>query len=387
MYPSKALPHHGVFVKNRIMSVAKHCNVKVVCPIPYFPFGTLLKRYSFRKEIPKVDIIDNIEVFYPRFLSIPRFFKPLDGLFLFLSCMIFIKTHLKNYDFDLIDSHLAYPDGFGSVLLGKIFKKPVTITLRGHDINSFPEYPVRFRQIKYALNQSDKVFSVAQALKDQAVRFGIDERKIVLSTNGVKTSIFRPHDMAQARHDLDLPQDKTIIVSVGNLVERKGFHILLQALRIVLDAGRTNAYLVIVGGPGEEGDYSTTLKSLIQELKLTPHVRMTGPQSHDDLPLWYSASNFSCLASSKEGWANVLLESLACGKPVVATNVWGTPEVLCSPEYGILTERTPIALAKAMSHAMDASWDTHAILSYAKQNTWDKVAENIIQNYKAILER
>jgi len=385
MFPSRALPNHAVFVKNRILRASKQCSIKVVVPIPYFPCLNFLKRYSFRKQIPEYDIIDGMKVYYPRFLSIPKFLKPLDGFFLFLTCLIFIKRKLNDFDFELIDSHLAFPDGFGAVLLGNYLNKPVTITLRGHDINDLPRFPVRFRQLKYALKNADQIFSVAKALKDRAVSFGIDKKKIIVSSNGVDTSVFRAYDMYEMRKELNLPLDKKIIVSVGNLVERKGFHILIEALRILRDRYRNDAYLVIVGGPGEEGDYSEVLFRLIHELNLSKYVTMAGPQKNSDLYKWYNASDISCLASSKEGWANVLLESLACGKPVVATNVWGTPEVICSEKYGILTERNPKVMASALSKALDIKWDQDAIIAYAQQHTWDKVASGVINKWKSLI--
>lgn len=377
MFPSKALPTHAVFVKNRVARMADHAAIKVVVPVPYFPFISLTKKYAFRKNIPHSDVIEGLEVYYPRFISIPRFLKPLDGFFLFFTCLWFIKTKLKHFDFDIIDSHLAYPDGFGAVLLGKVFKKPVTVTLRGHDINNTPKYPVRLRQIQYALRHAKQIFSVAKALKDQAVSLGADSDKILVTGNGVDTEVFKPYDKMKARNELKLPTDKRIIVSVGHLVERKGFHILLQALRRLLDNGVSDIYLVIVGGPGEEGDYSGKLHRLIHELDLSRHVLMAGARNNAELPKWYSAADLSCLASSKEGWANVLLESLACGVPVVATNVWGTPEVICSPEYGLLTERDPKSMASALCEAMDRAWDTESIVAYARHYTWEKIAITI----------
>jgi teichuronic acid biosynthesis glycosyltransferase TuaC len=379
MFPSRALPNHAVFVKHRIHKMARLAGIKIIVPVPYFPFVTHLKRYSFRKKIPQKDIIDGLEVYYPRFLSIPGILKPLDGLFLFLSSLIFIKIHLKKFDFDIIDSHLAYPDGYSAVLLGKTMKKPVSITLRGHDINNTPKYPVRRLQLKYALKNAEQIFSVASALKSEALKLGAAREKIFVTGNGVDTEVFKPLDMYNSRQKLDLPKDKKIIVSVGNLVERKGFHILLQALRRLIDRGRTNLYLVIVGGPGEEGDYSEQLHNLIENLKISGFVSLVGPQKNSDLPLFYNAADLSCLASSKEGWANVLLESLACGRPVVATNVWGTPEVISSKEYGILTDRNPESLANALEEALTRSWNHKRISSYAGKFTWDDIAYTVVR--------
>ena len=385
MFPSKAQPFHAVFVKNRLARVAKLCDLKVIAPIAYFPFSGFIKKYAERKNIPKYDIIEGMEIFYPRFLSIPKFFKPLDGIFLFLSCYFFIKKNLKNFSFDLIDAHLAFPDGYEAILLKKCFNKPVTITLRGHDINDLPQYPVRFRQVKYALKNADRVFSVAKALQNEAISFGIDKTKFFVRSNGVDSTLFKPQDKIPLRKKLNLPLDKKIIVSVGHLVKRKGFHIIIQAVKKIVDKKTKDVFLVIVGGAGEEGDFSNKLKNLIAELRLEKYVYMAGAQLNNVLPEWYAAADISCLASSKEGWANVLLESLACGVPVVGTNVWGTPEVICSEDYGILTQRCPDKLAADLFTALNKKWDKQKIIDYAKKHSWDKLSEKLYNDFNELI--
>lgn len=387
MFPNRVQPVHAVFVRNRVAAVAKRCNVQVLSPVPYFPFGSLLRKYRHRGNILRHDRIDGIDVHYPRFLSFPKILKPLDGFFLFISVWWSARRIAKRFRFDLIDAHLAFPDGFGCVLLGRLLRKPVVVTLRGHDVNDLPRYPVRGRQVRFALRGADKVIGVARALTQAGIELGASPDRSEVISNGVDTTIFRPVDRQEARRRLGLPARRKLIVAVGHLVERKGFHLILEALAIIRKEAMEVPFLVIVGAPGEEGDYSAVIRKRIAELSLEGDVRLAGAQLNDTLRDWYNAADVSCLASSKEGWANVLLESLACGTPVVATNIWGTPEVLVSEDFGLLVERTPESIANGLSKAFQKTWDRGAITEYASAQTWDRVADRVIQVFEEVLLR
>ncbi len=390
MFPNNVQPTFGIFVQQRIMRLLKHCHIKVVNPIPHCPVVGVLARYAYRGKVKRKLNIGGLDVYHPRFFSIPMILKPLDGIFYFLCLALFCRRIRKEFDFDIIDAHLAFPDGFAAVLLGKLLKKPVCVTLRGHDIFELPKYPIRRRQVLYALNQATVVFSVADALKREAVKLGVAEEKFVLAANGVDTQLFHPMGKMQARGELGLPQDKKIILSVGHLVVRKGFQHIIRAISILARqgrGGRGNLQLVIVGAGGIEGDYKIQLDELIQQLGLKDIVYFAGSRPYAELYKWYSAADIFCLASTKEGWANVLLEALACGKPVVATKVWGTSEVIASDDIGILVEaENPTALASALDRALQKQWDVDIIKSYAKQHTWELTAEKIYSEYKKILE-
>ena len=387
MFPSAANPVHAVFVRNRIQRVAERCDVRVLSPIPWFPFAVHLKRYQHRKGIPHHDVIGGLETRYPRFLSIPALFKPLDGVFLFLSVWWAARKLRKEFDFDLIDAHLAYPDGYGCALLAKWLKKPLLVTLRGHDVNDVPKYPVRRRQVQYALRTANRVIGVARALCRAAVDLGCDESKTTVVSNGVDGELFGLDDRVTARRALGLPEKRRIILGVGHLVERKGFHLLVDAVGRLHEAGLDDVYLVIVGGPGEEGDWRDVIRERIRANRLEDHVLLAGAQLNNTLRNWYNAADVFCLASEKEGWANVLLETLACGTPAVATNVWGTPEVVSSDDYGVLVERTPESIAEGLRRALEKNWDREAISRYALGHTWDRVADRVLENFHTALGR
>lgn len=391
MFPNRAQPVHAVFVRNRVLRIAERCNIRIINPIRWFPGAWILRKYSHRRHIPSQDSMDGVTVDYPRFLSIPRFLKSLEGPFLFLSLLWLARRLRATFRFQLIDAHLAYPDGFACALLARVFNVPFTITLRGHDVNDVPKYPVRRRQVAYALRRATRVIAVAEALRRAAIELGAEAKKSVTVPNGVNAKIFYPLDRDEARRRLDLPRDRKIVVAVGHLVERKGFHLIVEALQHLWARGAHGdggaaPYLVIIGAAGEEGDFLSTIRAAIARHGLEKDVLMAGAQLNHTLRDWYNAADVSCLASSKEGWANVLLESLACGTPVVATNVWGTPEVIPSAEYGVLIERTSPSIAAGLETALTKRWDRTALAEYARTQTWDRVADKVLAVFVEALD-
>jgi teichuronic acid biosynthesis glycosyltransferase TuaC len=126
-----------------------------------------------------------------------------------------------------------------------------------------------------------------------------------------------------------------------------------------------------------EGERRPALTGQIEELELADQVTLLGSVPNEELRNWYSAANLSCLPSSREGWANVLLESMACGTPVLATRIWGTPEVITSDEYGSLVEQNVAAIADGLEQGLSRSWNRNRIADYAKRRSWDVVAEEV----------
>ncbi|MFQ5646799.1 MAG: glycosyltransferase family 4 protein [bacterium] len=383
MFPNNVQPVYGVFVKNRMAEVGKSCELKVVSPVPSTPLVGWMKRYAYRSKVAGHLNIDGLEVYYPRHFSIPKFFKPLDGLFFFFSLYLFAKRLKKVFDFDLIDAHLAYPDGFAAVLLGRLFKVPVTVTLRGHDIFDLPRYPVRGRQVKFALKQAARVFSVARSLKEGAVELGIPAEKIKVIPNGVDTDKFYPVDRQSARRELGLDSREKIVLSVGHLVERKGFHLLIEAVSLLREDVPVS--LIIIGSAGIEGDMKKYLENLAVSLGISDKVRFVQAMPHEELVMWYNASDLFCLASSREGMANVLLEAGACGIPALAVNCWGNSEVIDNRDCGILMENNdPEKIARGISQALNRTWNRKGISR--RSQTWKTVAKRVVTEFERLLK-
>ncbi|MDB5103936.1 MAG: hypothetical protein JWP91_1625 [Fibrobacteres bacterium] len=388
MFPNPAQPISGIFVQNRLSALARLAELRVISPIPYFPLERLIPRYRERSGIPRADLDGAYPIYYPRFLSIPRFLKPLDGFFLFFALWPLLrKLRRSGFDFDLIDAHLAFPEGFACRFLGWMMGKKICVTLRGHDINDIPDFPVRKRQVVFSLRNADRVYAVSAALKAGAVGLGADAGRIMVSTNGVDISNFVPSDRAAARKRLGLPPEGKIILSIGYLVHRKGFHHLIKAMDVLVNReGRKDLRLCIVGGPGGEEYSKPLLDELIAKAGLGGHVLFPGQKPNRELPDWYNACDVFALMSSKEGWPNVILEAMACGIPVVGNAVWGIPEIIVSEDYGFLVQDPPEPdrTAQALGRALEKAWDHKAIIAYAGSQTWDKVAERLLADMRAL---
>lgn len=382
MYPNFEQPVHAVFVEQRVRALASLANLVVLSPIPWFPGLGWMSRYAHRGRIPRAETRHGVRVIYPRFLSFPRFFKPLDGVFLACSCWLASRQLAREgWRPEVVDAHLAFPDGWGAVILARHWGIPVTVTLRGHDLNDLPKYPIRRRQVAWTLRHADEVFAVADALREAALSLGALPDKTRTVGNGVDAARFTPIDRREARRRLGLPEAAPIVVSVGHLVERKGFHHIVRALPRVRQK-YPEALLVIVGGAGEEGDYSAGIRQAVDENGLTAFVKFAGAVAHDDLAPWIAAADVFCLASEKEGRANVLLEALACGTPIVATRVWGTPEIVNHDSLGILVDSVdPETLGGAIGEALSRTWERSEIVQSSRRFSWDAAAKTIHESW------
>lgn len=377
LYPNNVWPEHGIFVKERMSWFAKlnGCQVKVVAPVPYYPPIRTGKRWRF-SQVASREVIDDVEVYHPRYLMIPKVGMSLHGLMMFLSVLRFVKKIKRDFDFDIIDSHYVYPDGFAAVLLGRVLKKPVVVSARGTDINLFSRFPLILRLIRFTLMEAVQVISVCQALKDTMVDLDIPEHKITVIPNGVDVEKFRAISKTEARKKLNLPVEKKMLLSVGSLIPRKGFELLIAALEILVKRfGIKDVFLIIIG----EGNFRGELEEMISQKQLLEYVELAGKKPHDELYQWYSAADVFCLMSNREGWPNVVMEALACGTPVVATNVWGIPEIIASEALGLLTPREETEIVKKLQEALQKKWRHATIQKYAKQNSWERTAKAVFE--------
>lgn len=383
LFPNHLQPNFGIFIKQRMFHFArlKGCEIKVVAPVPYCPPWPVLGKWYQHSQVKKYEVMDGIEVYHPRYPLIPKVSMPFHGLSLFLSTLNLVKRIYQSFPFDVIDGHYIYPDGFAAVLLGMAMKRPVVLSARGSDIHLFTEFKSIKPIIRYALGRADHVISVCGALKQEMVKLWINDDKITVIPNGVDTERFQPVDKEEARQRLSIANNGKIILSVGSLTANKGFHVLLEALPKLLQD--TKAHLYIVG----EGSYRPVLEQQIQDLKLDRNVSLAGERPNAELILWYSAADVFCLSSAKEGWANVIMESLACGTPVVATKVWGAPEILTSPDVGILVDRTPESLGQGLQTALETSWDRDKIRAHVEDRNWFKVAQEVKAVFEAVLDK
>ena len=388
LFPSKVHPGAGLFIRERMFRVAKHLPLVVVSPVPWFPLQGLIRyfRPGYRLQPPKVEEQQGVMVYHPRFLAVPGVLRELDGLSMALCSLLLLRRLKRRFKFTLIDSHFAWPDGYGATLLGRLFRVPVTITLRGTEVPHAKDVFKR-NKILQALGRAVYVFSVADSLKRHVVGLGASAEKIKVVGNGVDTERFVNECQVEARKRLDLPPDAKVLVTVGGLVERKGFHRVIELIPALLEEF-PRLYYLVVGGACAEGDWRQRLENQANELGVRDRVFFTGPVAPDLLRWPLSASDIFVLPTSNEGWANVFLEAMACGLPVVTSDVGGNPEVVCNDDLGIVVPFGHSQLLyDAIVAALNKKWQREKIMTYAKNNNWDSRVEYLLSAFSEINKR
>jgi len=381
LYPNEAQPNHGVFVENRLCHLVASGAVEavVVAPVPYFPSSSrAFGRWSVYARIPKVERRNGLTIHHPRYPVVPKIGMNLAPAHLAASSLYTIRRLRRDgHAFDLLDAHFVYPDGVAAAWLGKWFGKPVVMTARGTDINFIPRFRLPRRMIQQSLAKAAGIITVSQALKDATVELGIAPEAVRVLRNGVDLERFRPMDRCRVRAKLAI--DGITLLSVGHLIERKGHDLVIRAL-----AGLPDCQLVIVG----EGPERARLEALATTLGVASRVRLVGAKPHDEMAQYYSAADALVLASSREGWANVLLEAMACGTPVIASNIWGNPEVVAHPAAGrLMHERTPSGIVEAAQDLFASPPDRKATRQYAEKFSWDETTRGQIELFSQILSR
>jgi len=388
LFPHAGQPTTGLFIRERMFRVARLLPLTVIAPVPWFPFQGLLRRWRphFRPPAPGAEVQEGIEVRRPRFFSVPGVFKWLDGFCMAIACLPLLLRLKRQHGCSVIDAHFAYPEGYAAALLGRWLRIPVCITLRGTEV-PLARDPRRRRRMIEAMQRATRIFAVSESLKRHAASLGLAADKILVVGNGVDSARFQRMDRTAARERLGLARDGPVLVSVGALVERKGFHRVLECLPDLCRQFPGLRYL-IVGGAGPEGDCSARLRALTIDLGLQHCVVFLGAVAPDELKVPLSAADVFVLATSNEGWANVFLEAMACGLPVVTTEVGGNAEVVADAKLGELvpfgqSER----LSQAIADALVREWDRDAIVAYAKGNSWERSVRTLADEFTAIAAR
>ena len=382
LFPNALQPLHAVFVRARMEHFVRKYDHRwtVVAPVPYFPRLPLKigELYSTFARVPAYEDSRGYPVHHPRYLVTPKVGMRYYGSWMTSGVRRQVLDLHDRDPFDVIDGHYVYPDGTAATRLGEELGLPVVLSSRGTDLNLYPGFPAIAPRIRDNLEACDHLICVCEELKRVAVDLGTPERKISVIGNGVDPSRFHRGDRDAARARLALPKDALIVLSVGHMTERKGFDLLIEACARL---GRDDVVLVIAG----DGPARGTLERLAGAIGFEARVRFPGAVRNEDLPAWYQASDLFALASSREGWPNVLCEAQACGLPAVATRVWGIPEIIHREDLGVLVEqRNADGLRAGLESALSRTWDRDVIESVGRSRTWDRVAEQLATVFEAV---
>ncbi len=374
-FPNKNRPTWGIFVFQRLKAISNLVNLKLYSPVPWFPI------YSFIKDrsLPTEENWDGLQVFRPRFFYFPKFLKDYDAKFYAWGIKSRLKKFSKTWKPDILDAHFIWPDGVGVSILAQKFNIPYTITLRGK-LFECEQHPRQLKQCISALKNADAIIAVSRGLAQRAMDIGVNPNKVFLVPNGVDKALFHPMDKIKCRRKVGLPLHNRILVTVAHLGHRKGHHEVIEALSYLPE----DVKLVIVGGSAQGGT-PETIKRIAQKHGVQNRIILPGPQPHYKIPFYFNAADASVLASYREGCPNVVLESLACGTPVIATDVGSVKDILPTPQCGfIVPPREVHPLRQALSKAIETDWDRGNIINASNIKGWDEVGLEVVKIFQKI---
>jgi glycosyltransferase involved in cell wall biosynthesis len=368
LYPSTARPRHGVFVETRLRKLVDSgdAEAKVIAPVPWFPLDARwCGSYGAYARTPRRESRAGLDVSHPRYLMLPRVgmaFQP--DAYARAAVGDARRLTAEGFDFDVIDAHYFYPDGVAAAAVARRLGRPYTVTARGSDINLIAGLDGPRRRILDAARGAARLIAVSAALKTRMVELGMDPERIEVLRNGVDCALFAPVPREEARRAFALP-DAPVLACVGNLVPEKGVHLVLDALALL------PGWCGLVVGEGPEAQ---RLLARARALGIAPRLRMLPSMPQSRLTAVYAAADALVLASSREGWPNVLLESMACGTPAIAAHVGGVAEIMTGPAAGtLLEERSAPSIASAARALLASPPSRAATRAHALRFGWGEV--------------
>jgi glycosyltransferase involved in cell wall biosynthesis len=364
MFPHGANRFRGWAVFQRTVALARRCPVKVVSP-------------QSRRGLADHEELAGIAVHRPRWRRLPKVGVLTDGRRFAAAARPVVERLRESFDFDVIDTHWAYPDGYGAVRLARQLEVPCVLSVRGSDVNELCfRWPTR-RPVRQALRGAAHVVAVSQALKETLASAGIAAERVTVIPNGVDASVFRPSDREAARTALGVSPDETVLFSAGTLVREKGIEHLIAGLSRLGD--RPDLRLYVAGA----GPHHASLEATADREGLTDRVTFLGHLDLEEMVRWYQAADLFVFASLREGCPNAVIEALACGLPVVSTDVGGVPDLVEPGRDGLLIAAgSAEAFAQALDDAVSRTWDRPAIAERGRQRSWDRVAEEYCEVFE-----
>ncbi len=370
LFPSEARPRHGIFVETRLAHLVKDCAIdaRVIAPVPWFPSSSpRFGAYAAFAATPRRATRPNgVEVTYPRYAMLPRVGTALQpGSMARAALADAVALQRAGWQPDLIDAHYLYPDSVAAAIVAERLNLPLVITARGTDVNVLAHMRGPGRRILRAAQRAGAVITVSSRLKQALLDLGMAASKVVVLRNGVDPDMFKPTDRhaARARFGFD---SQPIAVCVGNLVEEKGFELAIDALVQMQDW-----QLLIVG----DGPARAQLAGHAARAGVASRVRFHPNMAQAELADAYSAADVLLLTSTREGWPNVVLESLACGTPVVAVDVGAVGEMITDPAIGrVVAVRDAVQLAGAVDGLMLSRPERDRTRAHARQFDWPTIS-------------
>ena len=289
----------------------------------------------------------------------------------------------KKIKFDLIHSHFVWSSGYVGMKLKEEYGVPLVITGHGYDVYKLPFKSKYWREkIKEILDSADCVITGSKFNKRCLEKLGIDISRVSLINNGFKPDLFYPKDKKELKKKMGLNDSQKICVSIGNLERVKGHDVLVKAIGILKERGQNILCYII--GTGSRLNY---LKALAKRCGVEDNIYFAGIKPHSEIGDYINISDVFVLPSRNESAPVVLLEALACGKPVVASKVGNVEDILKARECGYIVDSEDAkALADSILRALNRDWDIKGITEYSKRFSWENSVKEILRIYIEVIK-
>lgn len=377
LFPNGARPTLGVFVERQTRALAARddVEVEVVAPVglPLRPLS-LHPHYAPLRSLPAQETRNGLVVHRPRYRVWPIIGQSRTARSMAAALLPLLRDMKARFPFDVIDAEFFWPDGPAAMHLAAALGVPFSVKARGSDIHLWGERPAIARQIVAAGKAAAGMLAVSEALKRDMVALGLPRDGIRVHRTGIDLDQFRPIDRSAAKAALGVAGP--LLVTAGALIPRKGQDLAIEALKAIPDA-----ILILVGDGPDRG----RLEGLARSGGLGARVRFLGLRPPGELPALLAAADVMVLPTMSEGLANVWVESLACGTPVVTSDIGGAREVFDRPEAGRLVPRDPAAIAAAVRDLLATPPDQTEVRGAAEKFSWEKNGAELAEHLSGLV--
>ncbi|MGB2741767.1 MAG: glycosyltransferase [Cognaticolwellia sp.] len=358
LYPLPWEPNRATFNRQQFAQLDDDFNKSVLVPVAFPDW------FSHRKELKQTENLRYVPYFY-----LPKFGRRFYSAMMFISIIMHSGLWLMRKKPKKILASWAFPEAVAASWISKLFNADFYFKVHGSDINLHGKIPARAKQIVKASKRALGILSVSQALADEMIAIGIDKEKINVIYNGVDHQKFHPQE-ATSNIKVD-----DYILYVGNLKRDKGVLELLEGFAAINEKHPT--LKLLYAGPGS---LHNEISIQAKHLAISDKVTLIGSVDHSQLPELISRARVLALPSYNEGVPNVVLEAMACGTPVLATNVGGIPEVVNEKICGKLIEpKSNSAVAEGLDFILSRTWDKEKIQLHSQQFSWQSNKHQLLK--------
>ena len=362
LYPTAERPTFGLFVERetRELAALEGVEVQVVSPVGVPPWPlSLHPHYSARRRLPLREELHGLHIHRPRFRSFPGRLGRLNGSAMARAVLPLLRELRRSFPFEVIDAEFFWPDGVAAMHLAEALGVPFSIKARGSDVHLWGRTEGVADQVIEAARRADGLLAVSGALKRDMAALGMPDEKIAILYTGIDLDQFQPVDRPAAKKALGI--DGPLILTAGALIPLKG-----QALAIDALDHLPGVTLMLAG----EGPERAALERRAR--RFGGRVRFLGGRPHQELAALMAAADVLVHPSEREGLANVWLEALASGTPVVISDAGGAHEIVDRPEAGRIVPRDPAAIAEAVRAILADPPAQAEVRKSAERFSWEK---------------